>query len=114
MAQEWSRAFYNGRKWKGCKSAFISDRISIDGGLCECCHTEVGYIVHHKIALTPANINNPDISLNFDNLMYVCKNCHDQFEGHGVGKRVKPTCVFDEEGQPVSIRDIDILPPKKI
>lgn len=34
--------------------------------------------------------------------------CHDKYEGHGVGHdRIKPLCIFDEEGQPISLRDID-------
>lgn len=33
-------------------------------------------IVHHKIELTPININNPDITLNFNNLEAVCRECH--------------------------------------
>lgn len=112
MAKEFAKSFYNGRGWKKCKTAFISDRIAIDGGLCQVCQEATGYIVHHKVMLTAANITDPDVSLNFDNLMYVCKDCHDEFEGHGVGTKVKPLCVFDEEGQPISIREIDIAPPK--
>lgn len=33
-------------------------------------------IVHHKIELTPNNINNPDITLSYDNLEAVCRDCH--------------------------------------
>ena len=33
--------------------------------------------VHHKIPLTPENINNPDITLNWDNLELLCKDCHE-------------------------------------
>ena len=32
--------------------------------------------VHHKIKLTPANVNNPEISLNWKNLEALCKDCH--------------------------------------
>lgn len=79
----------------------------IDGGMCEECHDRLGYIVHHKIALNQDNINNVEISLNHDHLEYVCKQCHDEFEGHGVGKKVKPLFVFDSKGQPISLREID-------
>lgn len=45
---------------------------------------------------------------NFGNMEYVCKECHDLFEGHGLGNdKVKPLFVFDAEGQPVSMREID-------
>lgn len=48
--------------------------------LCERCKAQ-GIIspaeeVHHKIRLTPANINNPMITLNWDNLEALCSECH--------------------------------------
>lgn len=85
----------------------------MDGGLCEECHMAAGFIVHHKITLTVDNISDPDITLNHDNLEYVCKNCHDNFEGHGVGSKVKPLFTFDEDGQPISLREIDNPPVKR-
>ncbi len=81
-------------------------RMAVDGGLCQVCRKNPGYIVHHKITLTADNINDPDVSLSFENLEYVCKSCHDEFDGHGLNKS-KPACVFDEFGQPISIRTID-------
>lgn len=80
----------------------------IDGGLCEECHINPGYIVHHKEILTESNIHDPDVALNHDNLEYVCKECHDEFEGHGLNnKKIKPLFIFDSNGQPISLRDID-------
>lgn len=35
-----------------------------------------GELVHHKIWLTADNINDPDITLNWNNLMCVCRDCH--------------------------------------
>jgi 5-methylcytosine-specific restriction endonuclease McrA len=32
--------------------------------------------VHHKIRLTPENLADPQISLNWDNLELLCKQCH--------------------------------------
>ena len=107
MAKEFAKAFYRSNKWLKCRNAYIAERINVDGGLCEECHDSTGYIVHHKISLTETNISNPMISLNHDNLEYVCKNCHDKFDGHGLNKSVPPLCIFDKDGQPISIRDID-------
>ena len=77
MAQEWAKAFYTGKRWAQCRDGYIK---SVDG-LCEECAKRgkvvPGYIVHHKTKLTRENINDPDIALNWDNLMYVCKDCHD-------------------------------------
>ena len=35
-------------------------------------------IVHHKVELTPDNIDNPNITLGFNNLEAVCRDCHAQ------------------------------------
>lgn len=112
MAKEWAKRFYNGKRWIRCRDAYIQERILIDGGMCEECHKNLGYIVHHEIILSPENINDPDVSLNHDHLKYVCKECHDQYEGHGVGHgKVRPLCIFDEDGQPISLRECDRTPP---
>lgn len=108
MAKEWAKAFYKTKRWQKCKNAYISKRIGIDGGLCEECCDRPGYIVHHRITLTENNITDPDICLNENHLEYVCKICHDMFEGHGLNKRIKPLCRFDENGQPIPMREIDI------
>ena len=108
MAKEYAKTFYASRRWQQCRKSYIDNRIMIDGGLCEECHKNLGSIVHHKTAITESNVTNPDITLSFGNLEYVCKECHDLFEGHGLGNdKVKPLFAFDEEGQPVSMREID-------
>ena len=84
MAKEFAKRFYNSEKWKRCRAAYIKLRQGIDGGLCETCHEEPGYIVHHRIELTPENINDPEIALDFHNLKFDCHNCHNK-EGHGKG-----------------------------
>lgn len=113
MAQEWARNFYKSQKWIRCRNAYIQQRITLDGGLCEECHNKPGYIVHHKITLTADNISDPNISLNNNNLEYVCKDCHDLFDGHGIRHAIAPLCRFDANGQPISLREIDnILPPE--
>jgi len=73
-------------------------RMGIDGGMCMRCHKEAGYIVHHKIYLTPKNIEIPEISLCFDNLEYLCLSCHSQ--EHNGRKGLK--CSFDEKGRPIA------------
>lgn len=97
MAKSWAKKFYNSNAWIKCKKSYIAERILTDGGLCEQCHTNHGYIIHHKTKLTPENINDPDVSLNFDNLMYVCKKCHDEFPEHLIN-RLSNSYEFDEEG----------------
>ena len=67
VMKKWAEKFYNSKKWKCCRNAYISERILIDGGLCEVCGESTGYIVHHKISLDSSNINNPEIALNNKN-----------------------------------------------
>lgn len=76
MAREFARAFYHSRAWKQCQAAYVKQA----GGLCERCLQSglitAGEIVHHKIHLTPGNINDPNIALNADNLQLLCRDCH--------------------------------------
>lgn len=101
MAKEWARAFYKSGPWLASRAGYIAERVRIDGGLCECCHQKLGYIVHHKILLTPHNINDPGVALSWDNFSYECKDCHDLHEGHGVGGNAAPLVIFDAEGNAV-------------
>jgi len=78
MAREFNAPFYKSTKWKKCRASFIKERQGIDGGMCMRCRKAPGYIVHHKIYLTPENIDNPDISLSHSNLEYLCLNCHNK------------------------------------
>lgn len=52
------------------------------GGLCERCLKKGLYtpavIVHHKIWITPENINDPKITLSFDNLECLCRLHHEE------------------------------------
>lgn len=70
-------------------------RVNIDGGLCQICRDAPGYIVHHKVWLTPENITDPDIALNPANFLYVCHDCHNKIENDGGN-----LYYFDENGQP--------------
>jgi len=96
MAKSWAKGFYNSKAWERCRDSYIQERILFDGGLCEICHEEPGYIVHHVRELTPGNINDPDISLNHSNLQYVCKKCHDK--EHGVFCEAERNYFFDNNG----------------
>ena len=104
MSKDWSKPFYNSASWKAARNLYISERRNIDGGMCEICESNIGYIVHHCEELTPGNINNPEISLNPANFLYVCKQCHDKFDGHFLRFRAKKkgkSVEFDEGGQPI-------------
>lgn len=93
-------SFYRSKKWRKCRDSFIAYRVSIDGGFCERCHNELGYIVHHKDYLDLNKVKDMDIAYGFDNLEFVCLNCHNDEHLHQ-GKQLK--CLFDEKGKPVRI-----------
>ena len=90
MAKEYAKAFYNSAAWIKCKNSYIK---SVHG-LCERCG-EPGYIVHHKKYITPKNINDPSITLNHDNLEYLCQKCHN--EEHERFKKKKFSLIFKHE-----------------
>jgi len=54
--QDFAKRFYRSQAWKACRAAYIARRLAIDGGLCEECRDQQGYIVHHRVTLTPENI----------------------------------------------------------
>lgn len=98
MAKPWAKKFYKSKAWQRCRASYISKV----HGLCERClakgETVPGYIVHHKTHLSPSNINNPNVSLNHENLEYVCKKCHDQEHQFGVKKVTREGLMFDSKG----------------
>lgn len=103
MAKPWEKKLLNSTAWQRCRTGYIDHRVGIDGGLCEVCRESLGYIVHHKIQLTPLNVNDPTVALNWGNLSYECKACHDQHPGHGLKRRISAVCAFDSAGNPVGI-----------
>lgn len=74
--KEYAKAFYKSKEWKKTSAAY---KKSV-GGLCERCQARglivPGVIVHHKTYLNPERITDPSITLNWDNLELLCRNCH--------------------------------------
>ena len=76
MRDAFARQFYSSGAWAECRELY---RKSV-ADLCENC-LKNGMItpaegVHHKIRLTPQNINNPAVTLNWENLEALCEKCH--------------------------------------
>ena len=38
------KQFYKTQAWRRARDAYISERIAIDGGVCEACHEELGIL----------------------------------------------------------------------
>lgn len=76
--KEWREqvaAFYVSGVWIDCARAYRRAH-----PLCERCRARheisTAEQVHHKIKLSPENINDPDVTLNWDNLEALCDKCH--------------------------------------
>lgn len=67
---------YNTAAWRRCRAGYAASV----GNLCERCLRKglavPGVEVHHKVRLTPQNINDPTITLAWDNLELLCEQCH--------------------------------------
>ena len=76
--KEYAKGFYGSRAWKKCRATYKAYR----GGLCERCLAKglynAGVIVHHKNYITPENITDPEILLDWNNLELLCRACHNE------------------------------------
>ena len=104
--------FYHSKAWQDVRS-FVWDRAH---GLCERCLARGEYkpadVVHHKIPLSPSNMDDPDISLNPDRLIALCHECHTEEHKRldigvlGKKKGYVPRVGFDRFGNVVELREI--------
>ena len=85
--KDFSKAFYKSKAWQRTRDAYVASV----GGLCERCLQSglctAGEIVHHKRELTVENIRDPAVSLSWDNLELLCRDCHGK--AHGAPKRYR-------------------------
>ena len=86
------KAFYNSRQWRQLSRAFLLSKNYI----CERCGAPAE-IAHHRKYLNAANVTDPKISLNPDNLEALCLACHNA-EHFADGGAVANGLVFDENG----------------
>lgn len=80
--KEFAYEFYKSWPWRKCRESYLASV----GSLCERCLAK-GLIVpatqvHHKIKLTPENMDDPAITLNHDNLEALCMDCHQAEHKH--------------------------------
>lgn len=99
MSKEFARGFYSSEAWNRCRAAY---KKSV-GGLCENClkHGFIvpGEIVHHKVHLTPANIETPETALSWENLELLCRECHAAEHG-----KKRKRFEIDEAGRVLAVR----------
>ena len=73
MAKDFARKFYSSSAWLTARELYLKTQDYI----CERCG-EPALIVHHVKHINKDNINDPNITLSFDNFMAVCQECHNQ------------------------------------
>ncbi|HZJ99093.1 MAG TPA: HNH endonuclease [Tissierellaceae bacterium] len=103
IAKDYAVKFYNSKQWRDCRRSYISKV----HGLCEHCFKEgkhvPGYIVDHIEEITPVNINDPEITLNHDNLQYLCLECHNTKTFGKDVDVIRDGLMFDRDGNIVEI-----------
>lgn len=87
-----AKRFYNSSRWKKCRTSYIQSVF----GLCERCG-EPGLILHHIEYIDSTNVDDPSVTLNHDNLEYLCQTCHNK-EHFKTKEVIREGLMFDEHG----------------
>lgn len=96
MAKEYAKKFYTSKAWRDTQKAFMQSKHYV----CERCG-KPAFIVHHKTYITPSNINDPNITLNWNNLEALCQTCH-QHE-HMEKPVTAEGLTFDDKGNLIKL-----------
>lgn len=87
--KEYAKRFYKSKAWQKCRAGYAKSV----GGLCERCLSRglivPGDIVHHKCYITPENIDDPTVTLDWNNLELLCQECHNNQHLSNNNKRYK-------------------------
>ena len=99
-----TKPFYDSTAWKNTRRNY---KQSV-GGLCERCLAKgiitPAEIVHHKTPLTADNMTDLNISLSWNNLQALCRQCHAEVHDDMYAERTGKRYRIDENGR-VIIRD---------
>lgn len=91
-----AKKFYNSVTWKKCRALYINSLID---DLCEHCQFNLGYIVDHVKEINIKNIDDPMITLNHDNLQYLCLECHNKKTFGKPKEKLREGFYFNELGE---------------
>lgn len=112
MAREFAKAFYKSKAWKDARDTILKrDRYRCQAAGCYNPAEEV----HHIEWLTSENINDISVTLNPDNLISLCRDCHigihknarvEAMKRRAIQKAnskpsILPDVEFNEEGYPI-------------
>lgn len=102
MARQGVRAFYDSPAWKKQRMFILQrDHFTCQEKGCHRLATEV----HHKIELNEQNINDLNITLNENNLISLCHDCHTRItkEMKAGTENILPSIGFDSNGFPIQL-----------
>jgi thymidine kinase len=92
----WAVWFYKSKAWIKCRASFLKSKFFV----CNRCGG-AATIAHHIIYLTPNNINDPSVILNWDKLEAVCHDCHNK--EHMAKAPIGEGLMFDDEGNLIQL-----------
>lgn len=87
--------FYKSKQWQRVSRLYMTQQNYI----CERCGG-AAVICHHRKYITPANLNDPAITLNLDNLEALCQECHNKEHFQKYTK-----AIFDGRGEMVGAKE---------
>lgn len=91
MAHDYAKSFYTSKQWIECRTGYMQSQHYI----CERCN-DIAVICHHKDYITPGNIDDPNITLNWMNLEACCQTCHNN--EHQLKSNCREGLAFDSKG----------------
>lgn len=112
MAQDFARSFYKSPAWLKNRKSYLMRTIDTPRGpcppgMCERCFERgkltPARVVHHKRHLSPDNINDPKVTLAYDNLQRLCQDCHAEVHSDTEPARV----TFNADGTIAGATDAD-------
>ena len=89
--KDYARGFYQSRAWRTTQAAYMASQHYV----CERCGS-LARIVHHVRHITPQNINDMAVTLDWANLEALCMECHNA--EHMSSEGISGGLRFDHEG----------------
>ena len=108
MAKNFSKKLYGSKEWRKIRE-YVLNR---DFCMCQICGEINCDTVHHIKELTPININDANITLNPDNLITVCNQCHDEIHSRNY-RQDKARYTFDADGNIIEAEPQDTSKTRK-
>lgn len=88
--------FYWSIEWRRLRK-YVMEKYNY---ICQQCN-EPAKVVHHIEWITDSNLHDPEITLNEDNLIPLCQECHNNV--HGFKGLIEEGLVFDSDGNIIKL-----------